>query len=102
MKKGKNKKNFSIVRVLLATVLAVTTIMVTLFFVRFYQLFETNRLIIPKGSNSNDGLEVLKSIEIMDYCEPIPCGNTYIVYSDTQVLKDNFEYCLYSGISGNV
>lgn len=102
MKKEKNKKKFSIVRVLIATVLTLSVVIIAIFFVVFYPFFKGNRLIIPKGKNSNDGLEVLKNIRIMDYCEPISCPNTYIVHSDTQVLKDNFEYCLYSGISGNV
>lgn len=102
MGKEKNKSQFSILRVMLIISISIAVILVGVILITFYPLFESNRLIVPKNENSTEGLKVLEKVKIEQFCDPIPCKNTYIVHSKSKKLEKNFDYCNYRGISGNI
>jgi len=45
---------------------------------------------------------VLKSLRITDWCDPLPCANTYIVLTSRIMQTEDFRFCSYSNISGNI
>lgn len=102
MKEKKNKKKFSILRVIFITSMSIIITLGGITLIVFYPLFESNKLIVPQNKNSTEGLKVLRKVEIQEFCDPIPCNNTYIVHSKSKKLEEDFNYCAYKGISGNV
>ncbi len=61
-----------------------------------------NRAIKPILLLRDTNNEVLKQLRIFDYCDPLPCANTYLVLTSTKKLNEDFQFCDYAQISGNI
>lgn len=64
--------------------------------------FCRNVVIKPTLAFRDRNNATLRNLEIHDWCDPIPCPNVYLILSNKKALTQEFNYCAYSQISGNI
>lgn len=67
-----------------------------------FSQFLGNKVIKPTLLLNDKNNPVLKELQVVDWCDPLPCHNTYIVITTKSRLAEDFVYCDYANISGNI
>lgn len=91
------RRLLKILRILFLVVVAINPVSTY-----FISQFIGNRVIKPTLLLGDKNNPALKNLQIVDWCDPLPCHNIYVVVTGKIKLAEGFTYCNYANISGNI